>query len=268
LPDASRRSIFITGAGSGIGRATAVLFASRGWFCGLFDIDAAGIAETARLLGPAGHTTGILDVRDRTAWTGATAAFHAAAGGRFDVLMNNAGVGRHGWFEEISAEDSDWILDVNVRGVMYGIRAALPLLEATPGARILNVASAAALYGSPRLAAYSASKFAVRALTEALDLEFERKGIRVVSLMPYFVETPILDMGTGPASNHVMRDEIMAGGMSVYPVELAAERAWQAVHGQQTHVTVGRDAGRTRFAARFTPNALRRALSKSLRRLG
>ena len=89
-----------------------------------------------------------------------------------NVLFNNAGVGRHGWFEDVRPEDNDWIVDVNLKGVIHGVEAALPLLKATKGARIVNTASTAGIVGSPQLAVYSATKFAVRGLTEALDAEF------------------------------------------------------------------------------------------------
>jgi NAD(P)-dependent dehydrogenase (short-subunit alcohol dehydrogenase family) len=256
-----RKSIFITGAGSGIGRATAQLFAERGWFVGLADINAAGLQETQTKLPAESHMSAVFDVRDREAWRNAVSQFGDATGGKMNVLFNNAGVGRHGWFEDNDPADYDWIVDVNVKGVINGAQAALPLLKATPGARIVNTASAAGLYGSPQLAVYSATKFAVRGLTEALDIEFARHGIRVTSLMPWFIETPILDMPTG-GTNRVMREQIAATAAEVYPVTLAAQRAWDAAHGEEVHYPAGKLAGRMRFAARVFPNTLRKRLMK------
>ena len=259
-----RKTIFLTGAASGIGRATAELFASRGWFCGLSDIDMAGLAETLRRIGPDNGMTVRLDVRDREQWAEAMAAFGAASGGGMHVLFNNAGIGRHGWFEDIPPADSDAIVDINVKGVINGVYAALPLLKQVAGGRIVNVASAAGLYGSPQLAVYSATKFAVRGLTEALDLEFDSLGVKVTSLMPFFVDTPILNMATGDGSNHNMADQIKDQGMDVYPVSLAAEQAWKAAHGDAIHTTVGKAADRVRFFSRFLPGALRKGILKSL----
>jgi NAD(P)-dependent dehydrogenase (short-subunit alcohol dehydrogenase family) len=259
-----RKSIFITGAGSGIGRATAKHFAAQGWYCGLYDISSEGIAETGAMLPQGRFTTGVFDVRDRNGWSDAVAKFADCTGDRMNVLFNNAGVGRHGWFEDVTGEDNDWIIDVNLKGVVNGVQAALPLLERTPGARVVNVASAAGIYGSPRLAVYSATKFAVRGLTEALDLEFERKGIKVTSLMPYFIDTPILNMATNTTSNHSMKEDIKASGSNVYPVELAAQRAWDAAHGTELHYTVGKDADRARFAARWMPKTLRKQIASTL----
>lgn len=259
-----RKSIFVTGGASGIGAETARLFARRGWFVGLYDINAAGLAEVAAEIGEDKVLTASLDVRDRAGWAEAVAGFAEATEGRMNVLFNNAGVGRHGWFEEIPADDSDWVIDVNVKGVVNGIYAALPLLRETAGARIVNVASTAGIVGSPRLAVYSATKFAVRGLTEALDVEFAPLDIRVTSLMPWFIDTPILDMGASEGANERMSDQLRAAGQTVYPVSLAAERAWDAAHGKEVHYMVGKDAEKARFAARFMPNRLRRQLVKGV----
>jgi NAD(P)-dependent dehydrogenase (short-subunit alcohol dehydrogenase family) len=258
-----RKTIFVTGAGSGIGRATAQLFAEKGWFVGLYDVNPAGLAETAAALPQGQFTVGVFDVRDRDGWAKAMELFAAYSGDRLDVLFNNAGIGKYGWFEEIPPEDADAVIDVNLKGVVNGVYAALPLLKRTPGARIINTASTAGVFGAPQLAVYSATKFAVRGLTEALDVEFSRYGVRVVSLMPWFVETAILDMGGG--SNRNLRDQIKETDAVVYPVSMAAERAWDAAHGEDVHYMVGKLAERTRFAARFFPNGLRNRMKKQVR---
>jgi NAD(P)-dependent dehydrogenase (short-subunit alcohol dehydrogenase family) len=259
-----RKSIFVTGAASGIGAETARFFAKRGWFVGLYDIDEQGLAEVADIVGSDACHMARLDVRKREDWAHAVAGFSAATQGRMDVLFNNAGVGRHGWFEGIAEADADWMVDVNVKGVINGVYAALPVLKQTDGARILNTASTAGLVGAPQLAVYSATKFAVRGLTEALDVEFRDLGVRVTSLMPWFIDTPILDMGQSEGANDKMSDQIRAAGQTVYPVSLVAERAWDAVHGTDTHYTVGKEASRARFAARFMPGRLKRQLMKQL----
>lgn len=258
-----RKCIFITGAGSGIGRAAARLFAQRGWFVGLYDVNEDGLAQTVGLIGAEACVSGVFDVTDRQGWSDAVAAFGDATGGRMHALFNNAGIGRHGAFADIPQDSADAIIDINVKGVINGVYAALPLLETTPGARIVNTASVAGIVGSPQLAVYSASKFAVRGLSEALDVEFAPKGIRVITLAPWFVETPILDMGTSDSSNHRLRDDIRSGRMTVYPVELAAERTWDAVHGGDQLQTVGEQARRTAFIQRFLPGLLRRQLLKA-----
>ena len=259
-----RNSIFVTGAASGIGAATAEHFASKGWFVGLYDIDEAGLATIASEIGADNCTSGLLDVRDRTQWAAAMESFSAATGGQMHVLFNNAGIGRHGWFEDIAPEESDAIIDINVKGVINGVYAALPLLKPTKGARIVNVASTAGFVGSPQLAVYVASKFAVRGLTEALELEMEPLDIKVTSLAPWFVDTPILDMGQTTNSNHKMSDNLQDSGVEIYPVSLAAEGAWEAATGTKTHYGVGKLSNQTRFLSRYFPGFMKRRVRKSM----
>lgn len=259
-----RKSIFITGAASGIGAETARYFAARDWFVGLYDVNETGLATMIAELGERNCIAHRLDVRNASDWKTAVDEFTEATEGAMNVLFNNAGVGRHGWFEDISQEDSNWIIDVNLKGVVNGIYACLPLLRQTAGARIVNTASTAGIMGSPQLAVYSATKFAIRGLTEALDAEFHDIDIRVSSLMPWFIDTPILDLASREGGNHKMKDEIEASGQTVYPVSLAAERAWEAAHGKDIHYMVGKDAERARFAARFLPGRVRKQLRKHL----
>lgn len=260
----NRKSIFITGAASGIGAETARYFAKKGWFVGLYDIDEAGLAQRASEIGAENCISGSLDVRDRAAWAVAIADFSTATNGHMTTLFNNAGIGRHGWFEDIAPDQSDAIIDINVKGVINGAYAALPLLKATQGARIVNVASTAGFVGSPQLAVYSASKFAVRGFTEALDVELSPLGIKVTSLAPWFVDTPILDMGQSEDANHKMSDGLNEREVEIYPVSMAAEGAWKAAHGKKQHYGVGKLSNRTRFIARYLPNMLRKQLEKSL----
>jgi NAD(P)-dependent dehydrogenase (short-subunit alcohol dehydrogenase family) len=259
-----QKSIFITGAGSGIGRATAQLFAERGWFVGLFDINPQGLEETAASLPEGQRLSMTFDVRDRSGWARAVESFGQATGRRMHVLFNNAGIGKGGLIEEMTPEDIDLVLDVNLKGVINGAIAALPLLRETPGARIVNTASVAGIVGAPRLAVYVATKFGVRGLTESLDAEYSRFGIRVTSLMPWFVDTAILDNTGGQGSNRRLRDQLKDNKTTIYPVRMAAERAWDAAHGDQTHYRVGKEAERAWFASRFFPNMLRNQIRKSM----
>lgn len=259
-----RKSIFITGAASGIGAETARLFQSRGWFCGLYDIDEAGLKAVAAELGAENCHVATLNVTKREDWAAAMAGFGEATGGKMNVLFNNAGIGRHGWFEDIPPEEADLVVDVNVKGVINGIYASIPLLKDTDEARIVNTASTAGVVGSPRLAVYSATKFAVRGLTEALDVELSGLGIRCTSLMPWFIDTPILDMGLTEGANVKMADEIRENGQDVYPVSLAAETAWEAAHGKDIHYMAGKRAKQARFAARFMPGRMKKQILSGL----
>lgn len=250
------QAIFITGGGSGIGRAVAQLFAARGWRIGLADINEAGMAQTAALLGDAPVTTHWLDVRDRGDWDAVLAEFAAASGGRIDVLFNNAGIGVGGDFAGTDPDELQRCVDVNLMGVVWGAHAGHPYLKASRGC-LLNTASAAGIYGTGGTAIYSATKFAVRGLTESLDAEWAGQGIRVRALLPSFIDTAILD-GTPVGSNATMRERVRAARLEFTPVEVAAQAAWDAVHGDRLHTLVGKTARRMWFAARFTRGAMRR----------
>lgn len=261
-----RNAIFVTGAGSGIGRAIARHFSAQGWFVGLSDIDADGLAESATLLGSPHISIQRLDVRDRVEWDAALTAFAAETGGRIDVFVNNAGIGVGGPLAGLSEDEIDRTIAVNYRGVLNGARAAYPWLKAAgPGACLLNVASASAIYGAAGLALYSSTKFAVRGLTEALDLEWEVDGIRCRSIMPSFVDTPLLAQPAEAGTEELKRDRVIASGLEFTAVEVVAQAAWDAVHGTRVHVPVGATAQQLAFAARWAPALLRKKLRRLMR---
>jgi len=265
----AQRSIFITGGGSGIGRATALHFAARGWFVGVGDINEAGMAETLALISGEAKWAGRLDVRDRAAWDKVLAEFAAAAGGRIDVLLNNAGVGTGGALAELDPDEIDRCLDINLKGVLYGAQAAYPYLKASaPGSALVNLASAAGIAGSAGMSVYCATKFGVRAVSESLDAEWAEDKIKVASVCPGFIETPLLN-GTGNRkSNEPIRERVKAAGLEITPVERVAEAVWEAVHGDKLDYFVGATAKRMAFAKRWMPARLRRQLRNSVRPLG
>jgi NAD(P)-dependent dehydrogenase (short-subunit alcohol dehydrogenase family) len=184
-------NILITGAASGIGAATARLFHQQGWQVGLLDINHQALVALAGELDNVWHAE--LDVADPAAVKVALADFCALHGGQLRLLFNSAGVLQCGHFEEIELAEHARIVQINVQGTLNMIHAAFPYLKVTPHAQVINMGSASGLYGVPHLASYSASKFAVRGLTEALDLEWAKYGIRVGDLMPPFVSTPMLN---------------------------------------------------------------------------
>jgi NAD(P)-dependent dehydrogenase (short-subunit alcohol dehydrogenase family) len=185
-----RPCVLVTGAAAGIGYAIAKTFAAQGWLVGVADIDEVGVARVAEQLGKqaiAFH----LNVCDVDAWQQVLAQFWQQTG-RLDLLVNNAGVLSSGDFGNIPLAAQHRMIDINVKGVINGCHCALPYLQQTKRARVINLASASAIYGQPSLATYSASKFAVRGLTEALDLEWETFGIRVMDILPLFVQTAMV----------------------------------------------------------------------------
>ena len=261
MANAAQKSIFITGGGSGIGQATATLFAARGWRIGLADVDAKGLAGTAAML-PAGMIeTYEMDVRDRDAWVASLDAFTAPAGGRLDVLFNNAGIGTGGPLAEMSFEDIDRTVSINLMGALNGARIGYAYLARTPGSCLLNTASASAIYGTSGLVPYSMTKFGVRALTEGLDGEWHGAGIKVRDLVPGFIETPLLNKPVS-GSNQSIRETVTAAGLELTPVDKVAEAAWAAVHGDRLHIYVGKTAFRLAFAARWMPGKLRKMMRR------
>lgn len=187
-----RPSIFITGAAAGIGRAVAERFAQAGWFVGLFDVDEAAVQALRQQLGPDRCVAGRLDVSRAEDWAPQLEAFWQAASQRLDLLLNNAGVAVTSPFEDADLARHHRLIDINLKGVVNGCHTALPFLKRTPQARVVNLCSASALFGQPMLSTYSATKAAVRGFTEALDIEWQRHGIRVVDVLPLFVNTAMV----------------------------------------------------------------------------
>jgi len=257
----AQKAIFITGGGSGIGQATAKLFAGRGWRVGLADVNAAGLTATAAMLPPGMATTYVMDVRDRDAWVANLDAFTAASGGRLDVLFNNAGIGTGGPLTETSFEDIDRTIAINLTGVLNGARIGYAYLARTPGSCLLNTASASAIYGCSGLVPYSMTKFAVRAMTEGLDGEWAGAGIKVRAIVPGFIDTPLLKAPAG-GSNQSIRETVTAAGLELTAVEEVAEAAWAAVHGDKLHTYVGKTAFRMAFGARWMPGRMRKMMRR------
>lgn len=186
------KSIFITGAAAGIGRATAERFAKVGWFVGLYDVDEVAVQALRMQLGAERCHAGRLDVSCAEDWAPQLDAFWHAAGQRLDMLFNNAGIAVTDHFEVADLARHHRLVDINLKGVLNGCYAAQGYLKRTVDSRVVNMCSASALYGQPMLSTYSATKAAVRSFTEALDIEWQRHGIRVVDVMPLFVNTAMV----------------------------------------------------------------------------
>lgn len=188
------RSALITGGGSGIGRATAELFAEEGAAVAIVDLDAAAAEAVAGAVSDSGGTACAIgadvSVDDQIA-----AAVDRAARllGRLDIVYNNAGVGSAGSVAKTTEENWDRCFDVNVKGTFLTSRAAIPHLEAAGGGSVVNQASVAALVGIQGFAAYCAAKGAVVALTRSMAVDLAPMGIRVNVLCPGTVYTPLME---------------------------------------------------------------------------
>lgn len=252
----TKKSILITGAASGIGRATALYFARRGWFTGLGDINEPALEDLYRDIGDGQACILVTDVTRPESVQSAVEAFGARTGGRMDVLFNCAGILRMGPHQTIPIEAQTRTVAVNLNGVLHGIQTSLPLLKQTPGSAVINMSSASAVYGGPELAVYSATKFAVRGLTEALDIEFEPLGIRVCDIMVPYVATPMIMDATIRATS------VRRLGVRLQPEKVAAT-VWRAAHGRKLHWKVGATIRVLMFGMWALPFA-RRFLVKTL----
>jgi NAD(P)-dependent dehydrogenase (short-subunit alcohol dehydrogenase family) len=208
------RTVVVTGAGSGIGRETALLAARRGADLAICDVDVERLSESERGIAALGRAVVArrVDVADREHVGAFAAAVHAELGPA-DLLVNNAGVALAAGFLDIELEDWDWIVAINVMGVVHGCHFFVPaMVERRAGGHVANLASMAAYHPSPALAAYSATKSAVLGLSEALRGELHPHGIGVTAVCPGIINTPITrnSRARGAAAEPAARERIVA----------------------------------------------------------
>jgi len=246
--------------------------AAEGWAVGAFDIDDAGLKTLSAEVGSGRLFPRTFDVRDYPGWQSAMAAFAERSGGQLHLLVNNAGVANIALLRDLSIERARQIVDVNFLGVVNGIHACLPLLEATPAARVVNVASIAALVGWPHAALYTATKGAVHNLTEALAAELGDRDITVCDVVPSFVDTALFgDEMVAEAVRRTLRRVLQS-----FADPDGVARAILATDGQRkVHHVVGKSAKAYAFTARVAPPLARllarrlgRRLALELERLG
>jgi NADP-dependent 3-hydroxy acid dehydrogenase YdfG len=195
------KTIVITGAGSGFGRELACVYAQAGWRVGITDIDAQRAEETLALLGAEvqGHFALHHDVQSETQWQ-AVYQQVMERWGRLDVLINNAGVAAGGRLEETPLSDWQWIMDIDLMGVMKGCHTFAALMREQKSGHIVNIASFAGLAGAPHIAAYGTAKAGVVAMSEILRAELHDDHVGVSVVCPAFVKTNLLDTFRAPES--------------------------------------------------------------------
>jgi NAD(P)-dependent dehydrogenase (short-subunit alcohol dehydrogenase family) len=236
------RVAFVTGAGSGIGRASAIALAAEGARVFVTDIDAPGGRETVAMIEAAGGTATFRgqDVVEEARWAELITRVMGLYG-RIDILVNNAGIGTSGLITDVTLEQWNRQMDINVTSCFLGIKHALPAMRAARpdghvGGSIINISSVAGLGGSAGMSAYCASKGAVRLLSKAVAMECAaaRDGIRCNSVHPGIIDTPIwqkLDTSGAllaaitPGANAIDVDLIGAGapvGHAGRPEDIAA----------------------------------------------
>jgi NAD(P)-dependent dehydrogenase (short-subunit alcohol dehydrogenase family) len=220
--DLSGRAALITGAASGIGRASALAFASAGASVALLDIDAGGLADTAAAVRAAGARAEVLvaDVRDLRAVTGAVGRA-VEAFGRLDAALNNAGVpGPYVPLDEYSEEDFMRILQVDLAGVWRCMRAEIRYMRARGTGAIVNTSSMLGAAAMPDNGAYVAAKHGVHGLTRAAAVELGGTGIRVNAIAPGVTRTGM----TSAVSDDLLRTVPL--GRIAEPEEIAAAAVW------------------------------------------
>jgi NAD(P)-dependent dehydrogenase (short-subunit alcohol dehydrogenase family) len=225
----------ITGGASGLGLAAAELLAARGWQIALLDLDGQRLAdarERLRQLGSPRCDTHVVDTTDERAVAAAIDGFAAGTGG-LDFALNSAGVAVAGDLLETPVADWQWILAINVMGVVHSCRAEAPHMIAGKGGLIINVASAASFTCSSRMGAYNASKAAVVALSETLFQEMAEYGVHVAAAMPGFFRTRLMEHARAPADARGFAQKMMdKSNLDAGPVaeEMLSRAAAGATH--------------------------------------
>jgi short-subunit dehydrogenase len=255
----------ITGAGSGIGRATAILMASKGCHLALSDVNETGLAETAASARQHGVkvTTKKVDVASRDAmyaWADEVVRDH----GLVNIIFNNAGVALGATVEDMQYDDFEWLMNINFWGVVYGTKAFLPHIKTAGDGQIVNVSSVFGLIAVPTQSAYNAAKFAVKGFTEALreELEIEESPIGVTCVHPGGIKTNIarnarVTETRGMVDVKSTRDFEKA--FTTTP-EQAAEAVVGAIMKNSRRLLIGKDAVAIDLMQRVLPTQYQRVL--------
>jgi NADP-dependent 3-hydroxy acid dehydrogenase YdfG len=252
------RTAFISGAASGIGRAVAQRLSAHGCPVAIVDQDEAGLSETADLLaGPV--LARQLDVRDRQAQMAFAAEVAEWAPAPLGMVFNNAGVATSQSVAEAAVEDDEWVIDINLNGVVNGVRAFLPILLRQNSGVIVNTSSVFGLLGIPHQSAYCASKFAVRGFTDSLRQELRGTGVRAATVHPGGVKTNIARNArwhSDPLGLNMTHDEAAREFDSI--AATTPERAAEIIHARvkagKSRILVGPDAYVFDALARLTPS--------------
>lgn len=255
--DYPQKRAFITGAASGLGLALCGELAREGWAIGMADISAGALAtaaEDVRTLGGR-PVTYLLDVADKDAYRTVADDFLTKHGG-IDLLVNNAGVGDAGYVDEYGLENWDWLLGINLRGVIYGCALFTPAMRSQCSGTIINIASAAAFTSLPKMGAYNVSKAAVLSLSETMSAELHHHGIRVSVVMPTFFKTAVMRQSRGK-QEHIEMSRLIFGTSTLTPQEVAAKVLRKAGRGA-FHIILPWDAQFMYRLKRFFPNFILR----------
>lgn len=259
----------VTGAGSGIGRATSAALARHGCHVALVDRDPSGLEESARSVRAAGRRASLhrADVAERTQMERLVDEV-SRSHGRVHVLVNNAGVTVRGSFADHSLDDFERVVAVNLFGVAYGCKLFLPLLLRERESHIVNLSSLLGLVGLPTQTAYSAAKFGVRGFSEALRAELRGSGVGLTCVFPGAVRTNFVASSKDydrASSQRLDRSYRFLG--AALPPERVATRIVRAIQRDRERLVLRFDAHLAGWSAGLLPRLTQRVIGWSYRRL-
>jgi NADP-dependent 3-hydroxy acid dehydrogenase YdfG len=244
------QTVVITGAGSGLGRAFARLYAAQGARVACADLLPERAAETVAMLAGDGHLALAVDVGD-DASVQALADAALEAFGRVDLLINNAGVSSGGGVVESAVDDWPWVININTLGVVRGCRAFVPAMRRAGRGHVLNIASFAALAGAPDIASYAVSKVGALMVSEGLRAELHGSGVKVAVACPAFFPTRLLESMRCPDENtRRMASKLMQSSTET-PDSIAEAIAAQLARGRFLIIPTFRERMLWRFKRWF-----------------
>jgi NAD(P)-dependent dehydrogenase (short-subunit alcohol dehydrogenase family) len=268
MKDLRDKVVVVTGAASGIGRATANAFAQEHAKLVLCDVNEAGLREVEREVAPlVDHIEWrIVDVASRTAVKELADDVHS----RFaavDVLVNNAGVGQSGGLLDMSLDDWEWVLSINLWGVIHGCHYFVPkMVERGEGGQVVNVSSVFGFFAPPGTLGYCTSKFGVFGFSESLRGELEPHHIGVSTICPGMINTNIIKTGRFNGATGAMQDKtVRQFEQRGHSPNVVARAILSAVKKNRAVVPAAPEAWAFYYAKRFLPgqfNAIARAVSR------
>jgi len=262
----SGKTVVVTGAGSGIGLATALAFAREGARVAACDVDQPRLDALASELGPRALVVQKVDVSDRGQMRAFADAVHAAAPAA-DVIVNNAGVAVGGTFLQTSLDDWDWLLGINLRGVIHGCHFFVPKMVERRTGHVFNISSILGIFPAPNVTAYVASKFAVLGFSQSLRAELA-PDVHVTAICPGMIDTAIIADGR-LAGDLVQRKSKMTERFKKgIPPSRVADAILEALRTNPAVRTVGRDAWAIHKLTKLAPQTLQRVGSALQRRFG
>ncbi len=244
----------VTGAGSGIGRATALAAAQTGARVAAIDVNAERLAELKADLGDRALLVKQVDVANRAAMKAFADVVHAQVAA-VDVIVNNAGVAVGGNFLDTSLDDWDWLLGINLKGVVHGCHYFIPRMVDRKQGHVINIASIFGIHAPPGVSAYCASKFGVLGMTRSLRSELAPHGVGVTAICPGMIDTSIVADGRLAGKPAARRPAMVERFKKGLPPAAVASAILDAVRTNPAVRTVGKDAWALHQLTRLLPTA-------------